>query len=56
LIPSAVNPVLTMYIGYHAYFNCEDMDWQCNMIIDPDKIIEENKNIHKARRPVCSFC
>jgi uroporphyrinogen decarboxylase len=39
----------TMYIGYHAYFNCEDMDWQCDMITSPDTVIEGNMNIHKSQ-------
>ncbi len=37
----------TMYIGYHAYFCCDDIDWQCNMITDPDLILEENRRIHQ---------
>ena len=37
----------TMYIGYHAYFCCDDIDWQCNMITDPHLILEENERIHE---------
>lgn len=36
----------TMYIGYHAYFRCDDVDWQCKMITDPEEILEENQYIH----------
>lgn len=39
----------TMYTGYHAYFKCDDADWQCNMILDPEAILEENRNIHKSQ-------
>ncbi len=31
----------TMYIGYHAYFKCNDMDFQCRMLTDPEQILEE---------------
>lgn len=37
----------TMYIGYHAYFSCDDVDWQCSMITDPDIILEQNKKINE---------
>ncbi len=36
----------TMYIGYHAYFCCDDIDWQCRMLTDPDEIIAGNERIH----------
>jgi len=39
----------TTYIGYHAYFCCDNMDWQCNMIVDPDLIRAENDRIHEAQ-------
>lgn len=39
----------TMFIGYHAYFQCADIDWQCRMITDPHEIIEENQRIHDAQ-------
>lgn len=39
----------TMYIGYHAYFSCTDLDWLCRMITDPDEIIKENQRIHEAQ-------
>lgn len=39
----------TMFIGYHAYFKCDDMEWQCNMVTDPDVIIEENKRINEEQ-------
>jgi len=39
----------TMFIGYHAYFKCDDIDWQCKMITDPEEIIEENERIHKEQ-------
>jgi uroporphyrinogen decarboxylase len=37
----------TTYIGYHAYFSCADLDWQCKMITDPEEILEENERIHQ---------
>ncbi len=37
----------TMFIGYHAYFVCDDIDWQCRMITDPEEILEENRRIHE---------
>lgn len=39
----------TMYIGYYAYFKCDDIDWQCRMITDPDEILEENRRIHEQQ-------
>lgn len=39
----------TMFIGYHAYFVCDNIDWQCRMITDPDEILEENQRIHEAQ-------
>lgn len=39
----------TMFIGYHAYFVCDNVDWQCKMITDPDEILEENQRIHEAQ-------
>jgi uroporphyrinogen decarboxylase len=39
----------TMYIGYHAYFVCDDMDWQCRMLTDPEEILEENRQIHRRQ-------
>jgi uroporphyrinogen decarboxylase len=39
----------TMFIGYHAYFKCDDVDWQCRMITDPDEILEENRRIHEEQ-------
>ena len=39
----------TMYIGYHAYFICDNMEWQMKMITDPDAIKEENEYIHKKQ-------
>ena len=37
----------TMFIGYHAYFYCDDIDWQCNMITDPHIVLEDNRRIHE---------
>lgn len=39
----------TMFIGYHAYFVCDDVDWQCKMITNPHDILEENQRIHEAQ-------
>lgn len=39
----------TMYIGYSAYFNCDDVDWLCNMITDPDEVLKDNKLIHERQ-------
>lgn len=39
----------TMFIGYHAYFVCDNVDWQCKMITDPDEVMEENRRIHDAQ-------
>lgn len=39
----------TMFIGYHAYFICNDADWQCRMITDPDDVFEENRRIHETQ-------
>ena len=39
----------TMYTGYHAYFRCADIDWQCDMITDPDSVFLENKRIHEEQ-------
>lgn len=33
----------TMYMGFSAFFKAVDMDWQCAMIIDPERIIKENE-------------
>jgi len=37
----------TTFIGYHAYFFCDDMEYQCNMITDPERVIEINDEIHR---------
>jgi len=37
----------TTFIGYNAYFSCDDMEYQCNMITDPNLIIEINDEIHR---------
>ena len=39
----------TMFIGYHAYFLCDDVDWQCRMLTDPEEILEENRRIHEEQ-------
>jgi uroporphyrinogen decarboxylase len=39
----------TMYIGYHAYFSCDDIDWQCRMLTDPEEIFSENKRVHERQ-------
>ncbi len=33
----------TAYIGFPAFFNPTDMDWQCRMLTDPDEILAENQ-------------
>ena len=39
----------TMYIGYHAYFGGPDMDYLCNMLTDPNLIIDSHKQIHQRQ-------
>lgn len=39
----------TMYIGYDAYFVCDNIDWQCKMITDPQEILEMNQRVHEAQ-------
>ena len=44
----------TMYIGYNAYFSCDDMDFQCRMLTDPKEVMEENRRVHESQLKHCA--
>jgi uroporphyrinogen decarboxylase len=39
----------TVYIGFSAFFNPNDLDWQCRMLTDPEEVMEENELLLKAQ-------
>ena len=50
----------TAYIGFPAYFQSTDLDWQCRMLTNPEEIIEENTiilegQIEKAKKIIKSM-